>query len=364
MNSSLRSKIKLFGSTAVDSVNLQSFSTWSFISYSQFPNVVKSESYSPVFAPAVCSMQQQFYYDSAYIYHSFIPAKSYGSFKWSNIVPQNTYLFFDVNGVDRQNQIIPLYRNLTNNSFVNLDTLSSSFYPGLSLITKLYVDSLNGIQSPVFNNFKFTYTPASEIIADNYSFVKSDSVFRDGDTIDISVRYGNFGFAQANGILNKWFATSPSGLKLLKSDTIFSPLKIDSMSFSNVKLSTIGLRNPNKPSDTISIFFETSLINFQNEFYTYNNSAVTRIVVQGDTAKPVMDITYDGVKANSGEYISAQPKIVLKFLDDSKIFIKDTSNIRVQLDDTPVWYYINGIKNPLIDLQFVNNKFLQATLVF
>ncbi len=86
------------------------------------------------------------------------------------------------------------------------------------------------------------------------------------------------------------------------------------------------------------------MINLQNEFYTYNNSAVTRIVVQGDTAKPVMDITYDGVKANSGEYISAQPKIVLKFLDDSKIFIKDTSNIRVQLDDTPVWYYKMALK--------------------
>jgi hypothetical protein len=77
-----------------------------------------------------------------------------------------------------------------------------------------------------------------------------------------------------------------------------------------------------------------------------------------------MDITFDGVKANSGEYIAAQPKIVLKFLDDSKIFIKDTSNIRVKLDNNYIPYFIGGMKNPLIDLQFVYTKFLQATLYY
>jgi hypothetical protein len=364
MSSSLKSKIKLFGSTAVDSVNLQTFSCWSFISYSQFPNVIKSEKYSSVYAPAVCSMQPVFYYDSAYVYNSFIPAKSYGSFKWSGIVPQNTYLYFDVNGINHQNALIPLYRNLTSNSFVSLDTVSTASFPGVRLVTKLYVDSLNGIQSPVFSNLRFTYTPAAEIIADNYSFVKSDSVFQDGDTLNISVSYGNFGYANALGVVNKWTATSPNGLKVLRIDTVSNVLKIDSMASSVVKLSTIGLRNPNTLSDTITLFFETSLINLQNEFFTYNNTAVTRIVIKGDTARPVMDITYDGVKANSGEYISTRPKIVLTFLDDSKIFIKDTSNIRVQLDDTTVWYYINGAKNPLIDLQFAYNKYLQATLYF
>ncbi len=101
------------------------------------------------------------------------------------------------------------FSNLTNNSIVILDALNLSFYTRFKLITKLYVDSPTELQSPVFKNFKFSYTPAPEIIADNYSFVKSDSVFNDGDTMDISINYGNFGFAQANGILNKWFATSP-----------------------------------------------------------------------------------------------------------------------------------------------------------
>jgi hypothetical protein len=178
------------------------------------------------------------------------------------------------------------------------------------------------------------------------------------------VKYGNFGYANAIGVVNKWSATSPTGLKVLKVDTINSIIKIDSMTSSNVKLPTIGLRSPNKLSDTITLFFETSLINQQNEFFTYNNTAVTRFVVKGDTAKPLMDITFDGTKVLSGDFIQSSPKVIMKFLDDSKIFIKDTSNIRVKLDNDYVPYYIGGLKNPLIDLQFANNKYLQATLYY
>lgn len=364
MNSSLRSKIKLFGSTAVDSVNLQNFSTWSLISYSQFPNAVKSEKFSPVYSPSTSSMEPLFLHDSAYVYHTLMPAQSYGYFKWSPLIPQYSNMFFDVYRINRSNQTVLLYKNLTNSAFTGLDTLSTTVYPGLRLVTRMYIDSLNGINPPVLKSIMYFYTPSPEIIADNYSFVKSDSVFNDGDTVNISVNYGNYGYTDATGFLNKWYASSPSGLRLMRADTVNINLKTDSVTKSSVRLPTLGLRNPVKKSDTISIYFETSLINGQNEFFTYNNTAVTRIIVSGDTAKPVVDITYDGINAVSGEYISTNPNIVLKFYDNSKIFIKDTSNIRVQLDDVNVWYYINGVKNPLIDLQFPDEKYLQAVLYF
>ncbi len=364
MNSSLRSKIKLFGSTTVDSVNLQNFSTWSLISYSQFPNAIKSEKFSSVYAPSTCNMEPLFLHDSAYVNHIITPAQSYGNLKWSSLIPQYSNLFFDVYGINRSNQTVLLYKNLNNGSNINLDTLSTILYPGLKLVTRMYIDSLNGINPPLLKSIMYSYIPSPEIIADNYSFIKKDSVYNDGDTVDISVNYGNFGYAEASGFLNKWYASSPNGLRLLIADTINKNLKIDSITNSSVRLPTIGLRNPVKKSDTISIYFETSLINGQNEFFTYNNTAVTRIIVSGDTTKPVVDITYDGINAINGEYISANPNIVMKFYDNSKIFIKDTSNIRVQLDDVNVWYYINGMKNPLIDLQFPDEKYLQAVLYF
>jgi hypothetical protein len=363
LNSSLRSRIRVLGSTYVDSVNVQSFSCWSFINYSTIPNIVDAESYNTNFNPAICSMQPVFYYDSAYVYNNFGPARTWSNFKWSNIIPVNTRLSFDVYGVNQSSQNVLLLSNQTSNSGVALDSFNVYTYPSMRLVTKLYMDSLNGFVSPVLNNLKFNYTPAAEIIADNNSVVKSDSIMQEGDTLGVSVRFGNFGYANATSYINKWSASSPSGIKILKVDTVYNTLYVDSMTLSSVKLPTAGLRDRNKRFDTVTVYFETSLIR-QNEFYTYNNVAVTRIVLTGDTLKPEMEITYDGVRGMSGDFIAAKPHIVLKFLDDSKIFIKDTSNIRVKLDDSTVWYYINGVKNPVIDLVFPAGISLQATLYY
>ncbi|MCU0372522.1 MAG: C25 family cysteine peptidase [Ignavibacteria bacterium] len=364
INSSLSAKIKLFGSNYVDSVSLQSYSCWSFISSISFPNPVVSEKYNFAFTPAISSIQPLFYYDSAYIYHNFGPAKSWNFFFWTDIVPSYTNSYLDVYGISPQSQQIKLIQNLQGNFLYNIDTLNSSFYPNVRLVSRLYLDSLNGVQSPIFRNIKYSYLPAPELIADNNSITRYDSVFQDGDTISFSVKVGNYGYSSVNGFVNKWSATYPGGLKVLRTDTVYNTLNIDSVLTVSSKLPTAGLRNPQRTSDTISVIYESVLINGQNEFFGYNNVALTRIVLAGDSLKPEMDITYDGIKSVSGEYISANPKIILKFFDNSKIFIRDTSSIRVKLNDSTVWYYINGVKNPLIGIQFANDKFLQATVFF
>jgi len=364
INSSLSAKIKLFGSNYVDSVNLQSYSCWSFISSISFPNPVTSEKYNFAFSPAISSIQPLFYYDSAYIYHNYGPAESWNKFIWSDIVPLNTYSFLDVYGITPQPLQEKIIQDLTGNILYNIDTINTSFFPYIRLVSRLYLDSLIGTQSPVFKNIKFSYLPAPEIITDNNSITRYDSVFQDGDTITFSVKVGNYGYSSVNGFVSKWSATYPGGIKVLQTDTVYNTLSIDSVSTVSAKLLTAGLRNPQRTTDTISIIYESVLINGQNEFFSYNNVAVTRIVLAGDSLKPEMDITYDGIKSLSGEYISANPKIVLKFFDNSKIFIRDTSSIRVKLNDSTIWYYINGVKNPVIDIRFANDKFLQATVFF
>jgi hypothetical protein len=88
-------------------------------------------------------------------------------------------------------------------------------------------------------------------------------------------------------------------------------------------------------------------------------------MVMGDTVRPIMEVTYDGVKLQSGDFVQSKPQIILRFLDNSQLFIKDTSNIQVKLDDNYVPYFINGVKNPDIDFM-LNSKlnYLQATVVF
>ncbi|HWQ81221.1 MAG TPA: C25 family cysteine peptidase [Ignavibacteria bacterium] len=363
MNSSLRARIRFLGSVYADSVNLQSYSCWSFVNIRTSPSVLSVESYNTAFNPAVCTTRPVFLYDSAYVYHNLGPAENWSYFNWSSDVPSNSALYFDVYGVNRSSQNVLLFGNITGSPNIQLDTVSAFTYPNIKLVTRFYIDSLNGVEPPVLKGMRFYYTPAAEIIADNNSFAVSDSVLNEGDTLNAAVSFGNYGYSDAQGYVTKWSATSPSGLRVLKTDTISGVLKIDSLVTTSAKLPTAGLRDRNRSYDTVTVYFEVSLIH-QNEFFTYNNVAVSRFVIYGDTLKPEMDITYDGIRAISGEFIAAKPRIILKFLDNSKIFIKDTSNIRLKLDGEYVWYFNNGVKNPDIDIVFPTGKYQQATLYY
>ncbi len=368
MSFSLKNKFKEFGSTYVDSVRMNVWGDrWSFISYPTGTGYIVSEKYlnsNIQWSPAISSMQPQFQFDSGFVYNNFGPAAYYKNFSWNYSLFSNSSLTFDVFGIDNNNQSNILYTNITSSNFFNLDTVSTSIYPNLLLKTKFNVDSLNGYNSPVLKSLTFNYIPPAELISDNYSFIKSDSVVLEGDTVKISVKYFNVGFIGALTTINTWSASSPSGIRILKVDTLNSLIKVDSSVRADVLVNTGGLRNRLKPKDTVYIYFESKLRNTENEFYTYNNTAITTFILTGDSIKPSLNVTYDGIRVQNGDFIQAKPIIEAKYLDNSKMQISDTSNIKVYLDTNYVPYFIGGIKNPEIDLIFPTNSFLQATVVY
>jgi len=210
---------------------------------------------------------------------------------------------------------------------------------------------------------KFNYIAPPEIIPDVNSFVKSDSVLQEGDTLKVSLQIYNEGFAYATGLINTWSTSSPTGIRIVRVDTLNLLLPVDSSITSSVVINTSHLRRPQVTKDTAYLYFDTKLFN-QNEIYTYNNSVITKFILTGDSIKPSLDITYDGIKVQSGDYIQKKPQIVVKFLDDSKMVIRDTSHIRINLDDSAIYYNINGLPNPDLTIIFPQNKFLQATVIY
>ncbi|HRE11849.1 MAG TPA: hypothetical protein PLN22_13630, partial [Ignavibacteria bacterium] len=94
---------------------------------------------------------------------------------------------FDVTGVDVFGNAVPLYSGLSSNTYTALDTVSSYIYPDLDLRANIEIDTLSGIESPEFNSLYFRYTPPAEIIPDNYSFIRSDSIVNEGAQVNISV---------------------------------------------------------------------------------------------------------------------------------------------------------------------------------
>ncbi len=361
-------KLREFGSTMADSVNrFDRFATWAFFGYLGADTSETCEKFHDYFTNNTweildCIVNPEFTAISGSISQTFGTADRWKNFSWTQALTPGSSILFDVYGINRDNKPVLLNSGLSNNALVNIDTINSYSYPNLKLTANIKIDTATESQSPLFKSVSMRYYPPAELIPDNYSFTGGDTLVQEGDSVRFSINYYNVGYIDVPVHIAKWFVLQ-KGLPLtLQQDTITSPLKIDSMRNSYVKFSTSGLRENKEEFDTIDLYFETSLVGDKNELFEFNNTAITKFLVRGDTLKPLMEVTYDGAKIQNGDYIQSKPAIQLQFFDDSRMVIRDTSNVRVYLDNRYVPYYINGAKNPDIDLIFPDTRFLQATV--
>ena len=382
LNTNTKNKFRQFGSIMVDSVqSFGDFSTWALIGFLGSKPIPGGEDFHRPgpgcpggYCPSFANYTATFLNTSGSISFNLGPAHRWKNFSWIEFLQPNSDIKYDVIGYNRSGIPITLASNLTSNSFVNLDTLNSYTYPSLMLNAKLTIDTLSGFRSPVFKSMNFKYTPPAELVADNYSFTRSDSVVQEGTQVTFSVKTYNVGFVPANAVIYKWTAQSSGGFTVLKTDTIYAPLKVDSIKTHTVSFNTQGLRDPIKLADTINIGFEAELLGAQNDYNYYNNFAFSKLVVKGDTTRPAIEALFDGLKAINGDPVSAKPEILFKFYDytGNNFDITDTANIYIKYGRTDinnqqpvrVPYTLNGVPNPDITFNPVNNGNLKVVVTY
>jgi hypothetical protein len=367
-----KNKIKQFGSVFVDSVqSLGAFDTWAFIGYLGASSKNTSEqfhNYSPSgqWIPSFAALTPAFLNTSGSINFSIGPAHRWKNFSWNEILYPFSSIKYNVIGIRPAGDSVLLYSGLASSQFVSLDTVNSFIFPQMKLAANFAIDTVSGSKSPVFNSMNFKYTPPAEIIPDNYSFVKSDTVVQEGANVTFSVKTYNAGFVPANIVLYKWTANTPSGIRILKYDTVYTPLNPDSMKVSSVTFNTAGLRHRTKTKDTVSINFEAALLGNQNDYFPFNNFAFSSIIVTGDSTRPDIEVTYDSNKLLNGDLIPAKPLIIFSFYDAGKLnyTMADTSNIFIKLDNNRIRYSLNSQLNPDITFNPVNNGNLKVVVTY
>ena len=339
MSTAAKNKIKEFGSSYIDSVIILSWTHWSFISYKKEPGAVVSEAYSSEFnLGATSQMSPLFMNNNGYVNSVLGPAESWKYFSWEQYLYPLSFIKIDIYGISKEGNTVLLYSDLTNNNLINIDTVNSHNFPYLKLNTKLTIDTVTGYFSPVFKSLKFNYYPPPEVLPDIGSVILSDSVVQEGDTVRIQIRYYNVGYSDATGIVNKWYVRDT--INTIKTENISNTLMIDSSFISEVNVNTSGLRTPGVLKDTINIYFQQKLTN-NNELFEYNNIALVQIIVTGDTLKPNLEITYDGIRPVTGDLIQSNPDITVKYIDEGKMVIRDTIRL-----------FIDGIQIPPVNVIF------------
>jgi hypothetical protein len=371
LRQNVKIKFKQFGSIYADSIYyFSSFDTWAFIGFLGAPGNKVSEEFhrwptvgcQNYWCPSNANLNPTFLNANGYINFSIGPGHRWKNFSWDGILYPNSSIKYDVSGIGQNLDTTIIYSNITNSGNVSLDSLSSYQFPYLKLAAKLSIDTLNAYKSPSFRMMNFKYTPPAEIAPDNYSFIRSDTNVQEGKLVTFSVRNYNVGYVPANVIMNKWYAVTSNGTQILKIDTVTTPLYVDSSRISSVTFSTMGLRNRQRRIDTISIFYEPTILGGVNDFYPFNNFALSNLVITGDSLPPSIDVTYDGQKILNGDIITAKPYIIYKFSENNflQYTIDDTSNIFIKQDNILVRYFVNGQPNPEISFTAINNHNLKV----
>lgn len=371
MRSNAKAKIREFGSINVDSVKrFDRFDTWAFFGFLGAQQTQVCDRFhrffsNTVWTPLDCQITPQFSNPSGSITKSYGNADSWRNFSCESIVGPGNNIEFDLYGIPQEgSQPVILRTGLTSQQLVNIDTIDSYTYPSILLSARLSIDTVKGNSSPVYKSASVRYVPPAELAPDNYSLIGSDTSVQEGDSISFSVKYYNIGFKDVQSYTNKWYVKNQGFETVLRIDTITTPLRIDSSRSSSVTFSTSGLRDPKVRLDTMEIYFVTSLIGNANELFPFNNTALKSFVVQGDSVRPVIEVTYDGKQLINGDYVQKTPVVLLKFFDDSRMVINDTSNVKVYLDNRYVPYSINGAANPELTIEFPDDMFLQALVTY
>ncbi|MFA5404927.1 MAG: C25 family cysteine peptidase [Ignavibacteria bacterium] len=366
LNTNTRNKFVEMGSTKVDSVTINSWQRWSFISYPGTPNPITTEAYNRSDdIPVTSTMQPAFNFLNGTIYHSLGPAKTWKNFSWQQTLYTGTSIKFDVYGINRSNIENLLLSNVTTNNFVDLQSINSYTYPYLKLVTKLNIDSISGTQSPVFQSLKFDYVAPSELALDYNTFIKSDSILNGGDSLGVSLAYYNVGYVDLYGYTRDIYVYSNTGQKiLLKSDVISSTLKIDSAHFVKTSAKFEGLPFIRKYNNNIPVYIEVTPGIPQNDLYEYNNLTTTNIVVKGTSQIYTAELFSDGLKVNGGEFVRSKPDVEIKLKDKmlNTISSFDTSDFKLFINNIYQPYFsrtanslrIEGIdsKNGNVSLKF------------
>ncbi len=329
--------LRQMGSVYVDTIPLSSWSRWSFISYKGIPNPVVSESYKPVtgaWVPAISSIYPPFIYPTGTVSSVFGPSQTWQNFNWYQVLYSGTEIKYDVYGIDRTNSEILLMGDVTSNNFVDLQSVSAYQYPKLKLVAKSSVDTLNSAQSPVYNGVSIKYTGPPEIALDNNSIFKSDSIVTMGDSVGIAGYYYNIGYVPLNRHIRSFYALDGAGNKvILRTDTVNTPLKVDSSVYIKATFKVNGLPIYRKYLNQIAIVLEIIPIN-QNDEYAFNNAVISTFYVKGSLTDFQTEVFSDGTRLYGNDYVRSNPELIVRLTGKSieELINSDTTLFRIMLN--------------------------------
>lgn len=261
----------------------------------------------------------------------FGPATGWSRLKWKgkDLHPSTDIFDVDVFGKDKNGQEEFLFR--TKNIDTSLMLVDAKKYPYLQLQLRMQ-DSLNA--SPYQLSYWMLtgqFPPEGAISTENI-FNAKDTV-EVGEVYPFEMAFRNISTTSFDSIKVKLMITNSSNVTteiplpklkpLSEGDTVVVRHLIDTRKLSKENIVLVNF-NPD---------------GIQPEQHLFNNFLYKSFFVKADEYKPVLDVTFDGVRILNEDIVSAKPHIRIKLTDNNKyLMLDDTSlmTLKVRYPDNQI----------------------------
>lgn len=368
MNPNLITKFNQFGSTQIHRIRVGWFDTWSFIGFLNATQAEVSEDFdvfnSLAWVPSISSMDKQFKQKDGTVSWLVGPSNDWDNFSWKQtLLPVNS-IKFDVYGIDKNNAQTLLFSEVSTNNLVDLNNLNAYQYPYLNLVSKLRVDTITGLISPLLHSIKTQFTQPSEIVPDLSTYWQSDSAIDVGDELKFKIRCHNAGSITVPGIIVNVYKTSSAMPNLIKSDTLYTQLSTDNSALVTGKFYVPYLRmNENNKATFVA---ELLPLGQNNETYTFNDYFFMPVYINPVHSAPSVQVFSDGQLVNSGDYVAKNPelKIMLSSVQsDDKLLQHDTGTIMLKLNGSRISLFNQDASNMVAERSGSNKRSESVTVV-
>ena len=254
-------------------------------------------------------------------------------------VPSGTELKVQFVGISSANTIDTVI-TAVNQSSISLSSVNAKKYRNGKLLFSFNTPSafknrraVSAVNSPSLKSWKITATSSTELAASDQSSSINRNLVMEGEIIQFSGRVYNVSNVAADSVMVQ-LKTTASGIDNILKRQWFTRIPAnDSVNFS-FPYDTRGKHGNH------AFTFEIDPLDSLSEQSKSNNSVTIPYVVQADTLRPTLQVTFDGTQIVNGDYVAEHPEIRIKFTDNnpSTLLSSDTSNFKIRLNNYPVPY--------------------------
>ncbi len=329
MQPNLSAAIKSLGSTLIDSLYFRT--PWLLLCRKGAVNPVIKEILMPNTYPEILSFDTSFVKngDTGFLLTSAITNSSqWRSLKANYSEPNSSSIRFKIIGIKENNLLDSLGHLSIVNGSCDLSFINANTYPSIKLVSEFNAGE-NGT-SPILNSLKIDYTGLPEL-AINYQCVSfSKDTFQVGEEAKLDFFIQNIGETDADSFIVNVETIYPDNKRDLITTHVVNKVKAGEKEyFSTTFTFPIGDKQRRL---LISVNSSFSI----KELYYDNNFFSIPYIVNPDTAKPSLKITFDDREILDGDYISNNPKIKIALYSTSLIPITNKNSVKLFLNETPV----------------------------